>query len=611
MLLPWFRVRAKRAKRGPLAFRRCRLAFERLEDRCLLSAKPVPLQAGGALLADQPTRDLQLVSLLATSESLTVTPADANSPLNVPIASISPPSQQSVPANKNSPSSALQNIGTDLTGDNLSLGSNAGLLPDDAGEESSGLLLGAGNLSTGSADSGLDNLSPGQGNLLLNQGAAANNVASSGIDGLLLEGGVFLGQGTNSSGSHLRGGGLTITATPVVSVNNLSDSVGNPSESNGAGQNAPAGASDSPAWESSNQALMRWLSTSWTSPTPESHVGESAAYPPSGSVQNISPTIPYSSLTVQKLVGAGVGNNTDHGPQSSTYSVGFAGDASYSAGLSGRDSEWLEKPGGGSGALAKTALASETGDTAAAASNSSGSRDAMLTFGLAGLGGEPVARQPATGVDAKHASDLAPSTVNVRPVNLLSGEALVDLQIVDAVSRMGLFQLDVARGTPVRDDVSMRDSGGSTAAYLGSEQSSIWTVVTTYSLVILPRQRKPQLTILVVDPDDATRDAVNVALVRAGYFVLPAASVRDAWGMLRTPHARIDLVLLDPHLPDVSGIHLCARLREISPTVPVMVCAGDVEPGEVDQLRQLGVRYYLRKPIAFEELLHTVRAILA
>jgi CheY-like chemotaxis protein len=174
---------------------------------------------------------------------------------------------------------------------------------------------------------------------------------------------------------------------------------------------------------------------------------------------------------------------------------------------------------------------------------------------------------------------------------------------------LGLFQSDVAAAGRVSGDAAIGRDTGTTSVYVANEESSVWTILTTYALVIVPRQRKYQATILVVDPDDATRDALSVVLVQAGYFVLPAANVRDAWGVFRTPNARIDLVLMDPNLPDVSGIHLCARLREISPTLPVMV-AGEVEPAEVAQLQQLGVRYYLRKPIAFEELLHTVKAIL-
>jgi CheY-like chemotaxis protein len=181
---------------------------------------------------------------------------------------------------------------------------------------------------------------------------------------------------------------------------------------------------------------------------------------------------------------------------------------------------------------------------------------------------------------------------------------------IEFTDQIALFQSHVVIASPAPGEAALAGTSGTTSVYLAPQDSSLWSILTTYALVIMPRQKKPQPTILVVDPDDATREALNVVLVREGYFVLPAASVRDAWGMFRTPHARIDLVLMDPHLPDVSGIHLCARLRELSPTLPVMVCAGEVEPGEVAQLQQLGVRYYLRKPIAFEELLHTVKAIL-
>jgi CheY-like chemotaxis protein len=213
---------------------------------------------------------------------------------------------------------------------------------------------------------------------------------------------------------------------------------------------------------------------------------------------------------------------------------------------------------------------------------------------------------PGTGLG----QDLANQLPSPAPGIPLGSDGLPSLTASESVMDLGLFQSDVAAAGRVSGDAAIGRDTGTTSVYVANEESSIWTILTTYALVIVPRQRKYQATILVVDPDDATRDALSVVLVRAGYFVLPAANVRDAWGMFRTPNAQIDLVLIDPNLPDVSGIHLCARLREISPTLPVMVCASEVEPAEVAQLQQLGVRYYLRKPIAFEELLLTVKAIL-
>jgi DNA-binding response OmpR family regulator len=101
-----------------------------------------------------------------------------------------------------------------------------------------------------------------------------------------------------------------------------------------------------------------------------------------------------------------------------------------------------------------------------------------------------------------------------------------------------------------------------------------------------------------------------LTLVREGYFVHTAATGHDAIGLLKTPLSPIDVVLLDVRLPDVSGIDLCARLREMHPHLPVVVCTGQADPTEVAELLKLGVHRYFCKPIAMDELLATVEAAL-
>jgi DNA-binding response OmpR family regulator len=121
---------------------------------------------------------------------------------------------------------------------------------------------------------------------------------------------------------------------------------------------------------------------------------------------------------------------------------------------------------------------------------------------------------------------------------------------------------------------------------------------------------RQQPTILVVEDDEPTRDAMTEVLSRHGYLVLTAGTGHDALGLLRTPLCPINVVLLDVHLPDVSGVNLCARLRQQHPEVPVVVCSGEAEPEEVAELLRLGVRRYFRKPLALKELLATVEAAL-
>jgi DNA-binding response OmpR family regulator len=123
-----------------------------------------------------------------------------------------------------------------------------------------------------------------------------------------------------------------------------------------------------------------------------------------------------------------------------------------------------------------------------------------------------------------------------------------------------------------------------------------------------PTGRQP--TVLVVEDDENTRNVMTRILVREGYLVLTAECAHDALSILRTPLAPIDVVLLDVHLPDVSGIDLCARIRESNPTVPVLICTGEAEPVEVAQLVELGIHRYFRKPITMDELLATVEAAL-
>ena len=72
-----------------------------------------------------------------------------------------------------------------------------------------------------------------------------------------------------------------------------------------------------------------------------------------------------------------------------------------------------------------------------------------------------------------------------------------------------------------------------------------------------------QPTVLVIEDDDSVALAMTCILSREGYLVLTAGTGHDALGMLRQPLSPIDVVILDVHLPDVSGIDLCGRLREL------------------------------------------------
>jgi DNA-binding response OmpR family regulator len=119
-----------------------------------------------------------------------------------------------------------------------------------------------------------------------------------------------------------------------------------------------------------------------------------------------------------------------------------------------------------------------------------------------------------------------------------------------------------------------------------------------------------QPTVLVVEDNEATCFGMATILAHEGYLVLTAGSGHDAMGILRSPLSTIDVVVLDVHLPDASGIDLCARVRELFPGTPVIICTGEATPEEAAELLRLGAHRYLQKPVTPDELLATVEASL-
>jgi DNA-binding response OmpR family regulator len=117
-------------------------------------------------------------------------------------------------------------------------------------------------------------------------------------------------------------------------------------------------------------------------------------------------------------------------------------------------------------------------------------------------------------------------------------------------------------------------------------------------------------TVLIVEDDEPTRTAMAACLAREGYLVLTAADGHEAAGHLERPLEPIDVAILDVGLPDVDGIALCQRLRELYPTMPVVVCSGHAAPAEVAEFLELGASRYFRKPVEPDELLAAVESLL-
>ena len=111
-------------------------------------------------------------------------------------------------------------------------------------------------------------------------------------------------------------------------------------------------------------------------------------------------------------------------------------------------------------------------------------------------------------------------------------------------------------------------------------------------------------TILVVDDELMLCDLLKMELSSFGHEVVTADNGRE--GIALFAHRQPDLTLLDLHLPDMTGIEVLKRIRELDPQAGVIVLTGGGTDDLENQARELGVHEFLRKGLSLNIL---VRAL--
>jgi PAS domain S-box-containing protein len=130
----------------------------------------------------------------------------------------------------------------------------------------------------------------------------------------------------------------------------------------------------------------------------------------------------------------------------------------------------------------------------------------------------------------------------------------------------------------------------------------------------LPRRERSgsgARTILYVEDNLANLDLVESILESRGDTHLLAALQGRMGLQLAREHAP-DLILLDLHLPDLSGEEVLKQLRADPATrdVPVLVISADATTRQIERLRAAGAQGYLTKPFDVDEFLDAIDASL-
>lgn len=111
-------------------------------------------------------------------------------------------------------------------------------------------------------------------------------------------------------------------------------------------------------------------------------------------------------------------------------------------------------------------------------------------------------------------------------------------------------------------------------------------------------------TILIVDDDPLICETIQKGLKRNFYSTYIANSGKDAIDILN--NNKIDIILLDIFIPDISGINLMKQVKQKWGQIEVIIITGNSSQEIAIQALRQGAIDYLEKPINYEELNTTI-----
>ena len=120
--------------------------------------------------------------------------------------------------------------------------------------------------------------------------------------------------------------------------------------------------------------------------------------------------------------------------------------------------------------------------------------------------------------------------------------------------------------------------------------------------------RTDPVRVLVVDDHPMVREGLRSMLTGDGVSVSGEAG-SGAEALQRAADRDVDVILLDLELPDMDGLTVLRRMREIDARLPVLVVTMHQDPALVRRAVEAGANGYVLKGVGRRELLASIHAV--
>jgi two-component system chemotaxis response regulator CheY len=116
--------------------------------------------------------------------------------------------------------------------------------------------------------------------------------------------------------------------------------------------------------------------------------------------------------------------------------------------------------------------------------------------------------------------------------------------------------------------------------------------------------RLQQPSLLITDDDSNFRETLRFVLEPRGYRIILAADGQEALDILA--HSDVHLVLLDMHMPRLTGLETLRRVKQMRLRMPCILLSARLDECLIQQARLAEAFSVLSKPVSREQLTTTV-----
>ncbi|TKJ42528.1 hypothetical protein CEE37_02240 [candidate division LCP-89 bacterium B3_LCP] len=111
-------------------------------------------------------------------------------------------------------------------------------------------------------------------------------------------------------------------------------------------------------------------------------------------------------------------------------------------------------------------------------------------------------------------------------------------------------------------------------------------------------------TLLVVDDEDIIRNRLKELGERLGFLVHVARDGQDGWETFK--REKPDLAIVDIYMPKMNGLLLMHKIKENSPTCPVILITGFLHYEQLIQKDRIKPEGFIIKPFHLEKIANLI-----